>query len=56
MGEIHMHYEDRVAILTIDNPPSNCITTKMFRQLGEQLQVISDRTNVCAGSERAGIR
>ena len=48
MGNIRVSFEDQVAILTIDNPPSNCITTTMFRQLGDYVQVINDSQEIRA--------
>lgn len=48
MAEIHVSFEDQVAILTIDNPPSNCITTAMFRQLGDYVQVINENKEMRA--------
>jgi enoyl-CoA hydratase len=48
MSEIRVSFEGQVAILTIDNPPSNCLTTAMFRQLGDYVQVINNNDEIRA--------
>jgi len=38
MGNVLLGYEGAVAVLTLSNSPSNCLTTSMFRQLGEHME------------------
>lgn len=56
MGEIQLRYEGQVAVLSIDNPPANCITTTMFQQLGAHIETIAAngdiRVAVIHGGER----
>jgi enoyl-CoA hydratase/carnithine racemase len=49
MGQVLLGYEGAVAVLTISNSPSNCITTTMFRQIGEHMDSIEANPDVrCA--------
>jgi enoyl-CoA hydratase len=49
MGNVLLGYEGAVAVLTLSNSPSNCLTTSMFRQLGEHMESLEARSDVrCA--------
>jgi enoyl-CoA hydratase len=46
MGEVRLEFVGQVALLVIDNPSSNCLTTAMFRQIGEHVQTIETRDDI----------
>jgi enoyl-CoA hydratase len=54
MGEFVLQCEDAVATLTIENQPSNCITTTMFQQLREHVKMIEAREDIHVAVIRGG--
>ncbi len=40
MNSVHLTRQGPVAVLTLDNPPLNIITTAMFRRLGERIDEV----------------
>ncbi len=40
MGTVQMQREERVAVLTFDNPPRNMLTTEMFVELGSYVRTL----------------
>jgi enoyl-CoA hydratase len=54
-GEVRLSRNGKVAVLTIDNPPANCITIAMFERLGEHVREIdADRSIRAAVIHGAG--
>lgn len=48
MGTVQLQREERVAVLTFDNPPRNMLTTEMFAELGSHVRTLDADPDVRA--------